>query len=132
MSKQQATLIKALSADAYIDAGVYRQEQDKIFARNWQFTCHVEKLRNSGDFVVCEVAGESLIVIRENEVAIAPRACSTVKAVSNAFPALTTPGPTTLAVSWSLHPMPGKCPVSTSAITDSNPAALKLCTDWCL
>jgi phenylpropionate dioxygenase-like ring-hydroxylating dioxygenase large terminal subunit len=67
MSKQQATLIKALSADAYIDADVYRQEQDKIFARNWQFTCHVEKLRNSGDFVVCEVAGESLIVIREND-----------------------------------------------------------------
>jgi phenylpropionate dioxygenase-like ring-hydroxylating dioxygenase large terminal subunit len=56
MSKPQATLVKALSAAAYIDAEVYRQEQNKIFARSWQFACHVEKLLCSGDFVVCEVA----------------------------------------------------------------------------
>ena len=67
MSKQQADLVKALPAAAYIDAEVYRREQDRIFARCWQFACHVEKLRNNGDFVVCEVADESLIVIREND-----------------------------------------------------------------
>jgi len=67
MSKPQASLTRALSAAAYIDAEVYRHEQDRIFARSWQFACHVEKLRSSGDFVVCEVAGESLIVIREND-----------------------------------------------------------------
>jgi phenylpropionate dioxygenase-like ring-hydroxylating dioxygenase large terminal subunit len=67
MSEPQAILVKALSAAAYIDAEVYRQEQNRIFARSWQFACHVEKLRCSGDFVVCEVADESLIVMRENE-----------------------------------------------------------------
>ena len=67
MSEPQAILVKALSAAAYIDAEVYRQEKNKIFARSWQFACHVEKLRCSGDFVVCEVADESLIVMRENE-----------------------------------------------------------------
>lgn len=67
MSEQQAVLIKPLPAKTYIDSDTYRLEQGNIFARSWQFACHVEKLQRPGDFVVCEAAGESLIVIRENK-----------------------------------------------------------------
>ena len=67
MNQPPAMLTRALPAAAYIDGDVFRREQDRIFARSWQFACHVEKLRHSGDFIVCEVAGESLIVIREND-----------------------------------------------------------------
>lgn len=67
MSRQQTSTIQPLPADAYIDAAVYHREQRQIFARSWQYACHLEKLRQPGDFVVCEIAGESLILIREHE-----------------------------------------------------------------
>lgn len=44
--------------------GSIRPERDRIFARTWQYVCHVEKLRNVGDFVTATVADESLIVLR--------------------------------------------------------------------
>jgi phenylpropionate dioxygenase-like ring-hydroxylating dioxygenase large terminal subunit len=67
VSKRSSTPIQSLPARPYIDPGVFLVERDAIFARNWQFACHVEKLQTAGDFVVCEVAGDSLIVIRESE-----------------------------------------------------------------
>jgi choline monooxygenase len=70
MSKQQTTLIQSLVAGVYTDPDVFRREQDKIFAASWQYACHVEKLKNTGDFLVCDLAGESLILIRENATTI--------------------------------------------------------------
>ena len=66
MSKPQATLIEALDANNYIDPEIYRQEQASIFATTWQYACHVEKLQKPGDYLVCDVAGESLILIRKD------------------------------------------------------------------
>jgi phenylpropionate dioxygenase-like ring-hydroxylating dioxygenase large terminal subunit len=70
MSKQQTTIIEALNASAYIDAEIFRQEQEKIFAPSWQYAGHVEKLKNNGDYRVCNLAGESLILIRQDETTI--------------------------------------------------------------
>ena len=67
MSKAQTTLIRSLPARPYIDPEIFRAEQDSIFASSWQYACHTEKLKRPGDYVVCEIAGESIIVIRENE-----------------------------------------------------------------
>lgn len=67
MSKQQTTIIEALPAESYIDAETIQREQSKIFSRSWQYACHIEKLRRPGEFIVCEIAGESLILIRDNE-----------------------------------------------------------------
>jgi len=66
MSRQQTTVIKALPARFYTDPEVYRHELDAIFSATWQYACHVEKLRRPGDYLVCEIAGESLILIRED------------------------------------------------------------------
>lgn len=66
MNQSTTTLIEALPACAYTDAGLFGIEQDAIFARSWQFVGHVEKLHEPGDYFVLEVAGESLLVVREN------------------------------------------------------------------
>lgn len=67
MSKQQTTIVQSLPPAVYTEAAVYAQEQERIFSGSWQYACHVGKLRQAGDFLVCQVAGESLILIREDE-----------------------------------------------------------------
>ena len=66
MSKQQSTLIEALAPRYYTDAETFREELKAIFSATWQYVCHIEKLREAGDYLVREVAGESLVLIREN------------------------------------------------------------------
>lgn len=70
MNQSTTTLIEALSAQAYTDEDVFCAERDAIFARSWQYVGHVEALRQPGDFFVCEVAGESLIVMRADAGAV--------------------------------------------------------------
>ena len=70
MSRQQTTLIEALAAGNYTDPGVYRRELEAIFSTTWQYACHVEKLREAGDYLVIEVAGESLLLIRQDDATI--------------------------------------------------------------
>lgn len=70
MSKQQTTIIQALAAKTYTDPDIFQQEQEKIFASSWQYAGHVEKLKNEGDYLVCKLSGESLILIRQNEATI--------------------------------------------------------------
>ena len=70
MSKQQTTMIQSPPTRIYTDTEVFREERDRIFATTWQFACHVEKLKNEGDFVTCRVAGENLLLVRENETTI--------------------------------------------------------------
>jgi carnitine monooxygenase subunit len=66
MIQQQSTLIKSLDARVYLDPEIFLREQQAIFASTWQYACHVEKLRSPGDYCVREIAGESLILIRED------------------------------------------------------------------
>ena len=70
MSKQQSMLIASLPPPVYTDPRIFQREREKIFGASWQFACHVESLKNNGDFKVCEIAGESLILIRESEASI--------------------------------------------------------------
>ena len=48
----------------YTDPNVLRVEQEKIFAKSWQFVGHISQLANQGDYFTCEVAGEPIIVVR--------------------------------------------------------------------
>ena len=66
MNQFAKTLVEALPARAYTDPALFGVERDAVFARSWQFVGHAEKLRAPGDYFVCEVAGESLVVIRED------------------------------------------------------------------
>ena len=70
ISEQRAALIQSLTARAYVEPGIYDAEQELIFASTWQYACHVEKLSRPGDYVVCELAKESIIVIRDDHATI--------------------------------------------------------------
>lgn len=57
----------SLHADAYTDPRWYAFEQDIVFARTWQWVCHVEKLRAPGSYVTAEIAGRPVAVVRDRE-----------------------------------------------------------------
>ncbi|WP_047152985.1 aromatic ring-hydroxylating oxygenase subunit alpha [Aneurinibacillus tyrosinisolvens] len=48
----------------YSDPKVLPEEQEKIFAKSWQYVGHVSQIQKIGDYFTCEVAGEPLIIVR--------------------------------------------------------------------
>ncbi|KGJ03239.1 choline monooxygenase [Paracoccus halophilus] len=57
----------SLNADAYTGQSWYNADLRAIFARTWQWVCHVEKLRNPGDYIAVTVAGYPIAVVRDRE-----------------------------------------------------------------
>jgi choline monooxygenase len=56
-----------LIPDAYTSDAFYGLERELVFARSWVPVAVVDEVAGPGDFVVCEVAGRSLIVCRDRE-----------------------------------------------------------------
>jgi Rieske 2Fe-2S family protein len=56
---------KSLPQRHFVSADVFEQEQEKIFAQHWLFVGHQSQLGQAGDYFTAEVAGESLIVVRD-------------------------------------------------------------------
>lgn len=54
----------SLPARCYVEPGYLAHERQAIFAKSWQFVCHVERLRTPGDYVTADVNGEPLVVVR--------------------------------------------------------------------
>ena len=55
----------SLNADAYTDPQWFAIDQKAIFARTWQWLCHVEKLREPGSYVTGTVAGMPIVAVRD-------------------------------------------------------------------
>ena len=51
----------------YQNAHVFEQEIDRVFTRQWLLVDHESGLPEIGDYIVFEVAGESIIVIRDDD-----------------------------------------------------------------
>ncbi len=58
---------RTLDARWYLSDDVFAAEQERIFAHDWIPVARSEQFERPGDFVVGEVAGESLIVVRGND-----------------------------------------------------------------
>lgn len=58
--------LRLLPRDYYVRPEVFEKEIDKIFHRQWLFLGHVSQVRQIGDYFVEDVAGESIIVVRES------------------------------------------------------------------
>ncbi|MBB5084920.1 aromatic ring-hydroxylating oxygenase subunit alpha [Nonomuraea endophytica] len=58
-------LSMSLHADAYTDPAWFDVDQRAIFARTWQWLCHVEKLREPGSYVSATVAGMPVVAVRD-------------------------------------------------------------------
>ncbi len=53
-----------LAAPYFYDEALYRQEQEKIFARQWNYACHQNEIPDAGNYKTIEIAGEPIFVIR--------------------------------------------------------------------
>ncbi len=54
----------SLRAEAYTDARWADLDVRAIFARTWQWICHVDKLRDPGSYVAATVAGMPVAIVR--------------------------------------------------------------------
>jgi len=48
----------------YTDQRVFDLERERIFLRVWNFVCHESEIPNAGDFITATVAGQPIIVCR--------------------------------------------------------------------
>jgi len=65
-NKMSESPLLSLDACFYTDAAIFEGEQAGLLARTWQFACHKSEIENPGDYYTVDVAGESLIVLRDN------------------------------------------------------------------
>jgi len=62
-----ATPIRSLDARYYTDPEVFRIEQECVLAKTWQVACHASEIPEPGDYTTCEIADESLILVRDRD-----------------------------------------------------------------
>ena len=60
----------SLSRAFYCDADIYELDVEKVFRRRWLLLDHWSRIPKRGDYFVTEVAGESLIVVRESDTSV--------------------------------------------------------------
>ncbi len=60
-------MMKTLSGRDYHAAEVFEVERERIFARNWFYAGRADALAEAGDFMTVDVAGESVIVLRDKD-----------------------------------------------------------------
>jgi Rieske 2Fe-2S family protein len=61
-----STPAKTLPARYYTDPAIFQREMEAFFCQMWFSALRSEQLLNPGDYHLCEAAGESIIVTREN------------------------------------------------------------------
>ena len=60
-----ATYATTLPRTYYLSPGTFESEVERVLFRQWTFVAHESQLPSPGDFVVDEIAGESIIVVRD-------------------------------------------------------------------
>jgi Rieske 2Fe-2S family protein len=56
---------KSLPQKYFVSPGIFAEEQKEIFANQWLLIGHQSQIPDAGDYIVQQVIGESLIVIRD-------------------------------------------------------------------
>src|SRR3984885_10813180 len=59
----------SLPAWLYHDAEFFAREKEAIFRNSWQLVCHLSDVPGAGDFHTFEIFGESVVVVRADDVA---------------------------------------------------------------
>ncbi|MFS8097855.1 Rieske 2Fe-2S domain-containing protein [Lentzea alba] len=57
----------SLRAEAYVEPQWHSYELKTVFSRTWQWICHVEQLREPGNYVAATVAGMPIAIVRDRE-----------------------------------------------------------------
>ncbi len=58
---------RTLIREAYVSAAFFAEEHERIFARGWVAVGCAEAVREAGDVLVADVAGRSVVVIRDRD-----------------------------------------------------------------
>jgi Rieske 2Fe-2S family protein len=58
---------RTLAQRYFVSPDLFVQEQKKIFAKHWMLVGHQSQIAKSGDYFLAQVAGESLIVVRDQK-----------------------------------------------------------------
>src|SRR3984893_4338984 len=66
-AKAPSTGAKSLPQEYFVSSETFAKEQEKIFAKQWLLVGHQSQLKKSGDFFLATIAGESLIVVRDQK-----------------------------------------------------------------
>lgn len=56
----------SLRAEAYVEPLWDAVDRAAIFARSWQWVCHVGKVREPGNYLAIEVAGRPIVILRDH------------------------------------------------------------------
>jgi Rieske 2Fe-2S family protein len=64
-SAKVVTRAKSLPQKYFISQEMFADEQKKIFAKNWLLVGHQSQVANTGDYFLATIAGESIIVTRD-------------------------------------------------------------------
>ena len=51
----------------YCSPEIFEEEYTHLFSRQWQFTDHISRIPNKGDFFLFKIAGEEIIVVRGDD-----------------------------------------------------------------
>ncbi len=54
-----------VSRAIFVDAAIYRLEQERIFARSWSYMGHESQLRNPGDYITNFIGEDPVIAVRD-------------------------------------------------------------------
>ena len=58
-------IFSLLPPEYYLSDEIFEREREKVFSRQWMYAGHTSEIAAPGDFITCEIAGESLIVVRD-------------------------------------------------------------------
>jgi choline monooxygenase len=58
---------RTIPAAWYFDAEIYAAERERIFGPTWLAAARADQLKKPGSFVTSDIAGEPLLVLRDNE-----------------------------------------------------------------
>jgi Rieske 2Fe-2S family protein len=61
---------RTLAQRYFVSPEIFAEEQEKIFSRQWVLVGHQSQIAEAGDYFTAEVAGESLIIVRDKHGAI--------------------------------------------------------------
>ncbi len=64
LKSQSLALATALPAIFYTDTSTPELDARAVFARSWQWVCHQSQIADAGDYIVTNIAGLPLIILR--------------------------------------------------------------------
>ncbi len=60
----------SLDQALYVDPAVFRRDRERIFSNQWILAGHVSQISEPGDYLLFDLAGESIILIRDRQGAV--------------------------------------------------------------